>query len=176
MKGSYSKPSVYIDIKEDVAAKMPHLTNYNFYCISAFVFVALHFMLGHFIDEYLGSAMKRNGFVFFFANIWCGMASHFSFTMIMIQVWLTFKVLAISFLEAWKKFDATTLDKKVGLDVGRTVFHSLNRAEIVLNFTLLFFFLHKHSWKVFNMVFPFASITACIFLDVMWLQPTLDLR
>jgi len=39
----------------------------------------------------------------------------------------------ISFLEAWVKFRADLVTRAVGLDVGRTVFHALNRVEIALS-------------------------------------------
>jgi hypothetical protein len=38
----------------------------------------------------------------------------------------------ISFLESWVKFRADLVTRVVGLDVGRNVFHALNRVEIVL--------------------------------------------
>jgi hypothetical protein len=37
----------------------------------------------------------------------------------------------ISFLESWVKFRADLITRVVGLDVGRNVFHALNRVEIV---------------------------------------------
>lgn len=47
------------------------------------------------------------------------------------------QVLGISFLESWKKFQSPVLTRKVGLDVGRRVFHALNSVEIVLGYILL---------------------------------------
>jgi len=41
-------------------------------------------------------------------------------------------VTGISFLEAWVKFRAQTLNLRVAVDVGRTVFWAKERAELVL--------------------------------------------
>lgn len=50
-------------------------------------------------------------------------------------VW-TGLVLGISFLEAWVKFRAPFLPLHLGLDVGRTVFPTLNAAEVAMAATL----------------------------------------
>jgi hypothetical protein len=44
------------------------------------------------------------------------------------SVWNT----GISFLESWVKFRAELITRVVGLDVGRNVFHALNRVEVAL--------------------------------------------
>lgn len=41
----------------------------------------------------------------------------------------------ISFLESWVKFRADLITREIGLDVGRNVFHALNRVEIPLALT-----------------------------------------
>ena len=53
----------------------------------------------------------------------------FGYTLLVL--WLGF-VLAISFMEAPVKFRTPSLDKEVGLDVGRLVFKALNYAEFLL--------------------------------------------
>ncbi|KAL6059846.1 Transmembrane protein [Balamuthia mandrillaris] len=71
------------------------------------------------------SPLKAHGMMASIALVWLGM------------------VLAISFFEAWRKFQAQTLTRKVGLDVGRTVFHGFNAIETIMAFLLLlFFFIH----------------------------------
>lgn len=93
-------------------------------------------------------------------------------------------------MESWKKFQAVTLTKKVGLDVGRTVFHTLNRVEIVLSFLLL---LIVESLQGLSMVFISVVVLVTVvvsilyllastlifyqlFVQVWWLQPALDKR
>ncbi|MGI9549823.1 MAG: hypothetical protein ACR2MT_01385 [Aurantibacter sp.] len=46
-------------------------------------------------------------------------------------IWIGF-VGAISFMEAWLKFQAPGIDLPLGLGIGRLVFHALNKVEWVL--------------------------------------------
>ena len=66
-------------------------------------------------------------------------------------VWAGF-ILAISFMEAWVKFRAESLEFTVGLDVGQHVFGALNMVERFLAaFTLLYIFIkYKDRWVVFS--------------------------
>lgn len=92
-------------------------------------------------------------------------------------VWLGL-VLGISFLESWVKFRADLITRVVGLDVGRNVFHALNRVEIV--FALAAFLLtvkdivaHSPSTLVTGVWLAPVVIVA---LQSLWLQPLLDAR
>jgi hypothetical protein len=110
----------------------------------------------------------------------------------------------ISFLESWVKFRAELITRVVGLDVGRNVFHALNRVEIV--FALAAFLLTvkdlvAHSPSTHHLpcanssppaaltphrnacAWPDALITGVwlapvviVALQSLWLQPLLDAR
>lgn len=66
-------------------------------------------------------------------------------------IWAGF-VLAISFMEAWVKFRAESLEFAVGLDVGQHVFGALNMVErFFAAITLLYIFIqYKDRWMVFS--------------------------
>lgn len=58
-------------------------------------------------------------------------------------------ILAISFMESWRKFQAPTLTREVGLDVGRLIFFTLNRMEILGKFDqTIAFLLYSHGLNV----------------------------
>jgi len=90
-------------------------------------------------------------------------------------VWLGM-VLAISFMESWKKFQAVTLTRKVGLDVGRLIFFSLNQMEILACCFMLLLF---HGFEQLQDIFTWKVLYFLVFqlaLQVLWLQPSLDDR
>lgn len=101
-------------------------------------------------------------------------------------VWLGY-VLGISFLEAWKKFQAVSLTRKVafssfshqiGLDVGRTIFHALNQVETILAAILFPFVAKAHSLGVFSFNEEIALGISVVLLavQVYVTQPLLDDR
>ena len=51
-------------------------------------------------------------------------------------LWIGF-VGAISFMEAWLKFQVPTLTLSVGLGIGKLVFNALNKVELVLAIIIL---------------------------------------
>jgi len=62
-------------------------------------------------------------------------------------IWIGF-ILSISFMEAWVKFRAETLDLPTALDVGRHVFGALNAVERVFSVFLLIVVFYRYTDKV----------------------------
>ncbi|WP_461631034.1 hypothetical protein [Labilibaculum euxinus] len=62
-------------------------------------------------------------------------------------VWVGF-LLAISFMEAWVKFRAVSLDLPIGLDVGVHVFGALNMIERIFSAMLLVYVFINYTDKV----------------------------
>lgn len=54
----------------------------------------------------------------------------------LIFIWIGF-IGAISFMEAWLKFQAEGVTQKIGLSIGSLVFNALNKVEIVISVTIL---------------------------------------
>lgn len=82
---------------------------------------------------------------------------------------------AISFMEAPLKFQAPGMTLGIGLGVGRLIFWTLNKIEIVLAiFMLISLFVGRPKGS-----FPFlaaALIAGLLFLQTVWLLPVLDAR
>lgn len=62
-------------------------------------------------------------------------------------VWIGF-LLAISFMEAWVKFRAVSLDLSTGLDVGMHVFGALNMVERFFSLALLIYVFIYYTDKI----------------------------
>lgn len=88
-------------------------------------------------------------------------------------LWLGF-VVAISFMETPLKFQAPGIDIKLGLGIGRIVFYTLNKIELVF-LVLLFisWFYNKGSRAGQILLFSLAAI---LFAETFWLLPALDER
>lgn len=83
-------------------------------------------------------------------------------------------MLGISFLESWVKFKTPTLGKLVGLEVGRTVFHSFQQVQIVfLILITVLYVLNAHT--VLDNVLLGALISIVI-LQIFWVFPILCQR
>jgi len=84
-------------------------------------------------------------------------------------------VLAISFMEAPLKFQAPGITIPLGLGIGRIVFFTLNKMEIVCAFLLLFAFLRtRPNSQTMLVTFGLAFVT--LLLETVWLLPALDVR
>ncbi|HSK72082.1 MAG TPA: hypothetical protein VK892_10335 [Pyrinomonadaceae bacterium] len=81
----------------------------------------------------------------------------------------------ISFMEAPLKFQAPGITLPLGLGIGRLVFFTLNKIEIVLAILLLFTFV-KIKPKGKSPLFLFAVIALLLLLETFWLLPVLDAR
>jgi hypothetical protein len=84
-------------------------------------------------------------------------------------------VLAISFMEAPLKFQAPGITIPLGLGIGRLVFFTLNKMEIVCALLLIFAFFRDRSSSR-TMLVTFAIATIILFLETVWLLPLLDAR
>lgn len=88
-------------------------------------------------------------------------------------LWMGF-LLAISFMEAWLKFQAPGVTISVGLAIGKLVFGALNKVEwvlIVIIFANLYFVKQKlFSYR--NIVFLIAALMTA--LETFWGLPALD--
>jgi hypothetical protein len=91
-------------------------------------------------------------------------------------LWLGF-VLAISFMEAWIKFQAPFLPRHIGLSVGRTVFQGLNAVEAPLAVGLVL----VHAIATFEKSQGMAvglliALIVLLVLQVVWVFPKLNIR
>ncbi|MBC8769763.1 hypothetical protein H4O18_17315 [Arenibacter sp. BSSL-BM3] len=90
-------------------------------------------------------------------------------------LWIGF-VGAISFMEAWLKFQEPTLTLSVGLGIGKLVFNALNKVELVLA-TIILLTLYRTSKKIFLWRNLFFLIPLAILIfQTLILLPILDAR
>jgi hypothetical protein len=102
------------------------------------------------------------------------MERHKLFIPLLIFLWLGF-ISAISFMEAWLKFEAPGITIPLGVGIGQLVFHALNKIEWVL----VFFITTLHSLNVQFSVRKhalFFIILIILCTQTFILYPTLDAR
>ncbi len=94
---------------------------------------------------------------------------------IVLFLWIGF-VCAISFMEAWLKFQAPGVTLPIGLGIGRLVFGALNKVEWVFALAILLtsFVKQRGSVKRQNLYFLIPLII--LILQSIWLLPALDVR
>lgn len=87
--------------------------------------------------------------------------------------WLGF-LCAISFMEAWLKFQAPGITVELGLGIGRLVFGALNKVELTLAFVIVVFGVQelRLNWKFISLWVTLAILM----LQTFYLLPTLDER
>lgn len=90
-------------------------------------------------------------------------------------VWIGF-ICAISFLEAWLKFQAPGVTIGIGLGIGRLVFGALNKIEWVFAIAILVGIYTKPSITAGQTRLPFILIVIILFAQTIWLLPALDAR
>lgn len=92
-----------------------------------------------------------------------------------IYVWIGF-VCAISFMEAWLKFQAPGVTLKIGLGIGRIVFSALNKVEWVFVLAILVNLLIAKValFKIGN-IFYFLALSI-LALQTIYVLPSLDTR
>lgn len=89
--------------------------------------------------------------------------------------WIGF-VCAISFLEAWLKFQAPGVTLPIGLGIGRLVFGALNKVEWVFAIVVCASAI-LHGRPVFTTAhITLALIVVILVLQTAWLLPALDVR
>lgn len=90
-------------------------------------------------------------------------------------IWIGF-VSAISFMEAWLKFQAPGITLPLGLGIGRLVFNALNKVEIVLSIiiiaSMMLVGLKTFKWYYLFFLIPFTILV----IQSLWLLPALDAR
>ncbi len=82
---------------------------------------------------------------------------------------------AISFMEAPLKFTAPNITLALGLGIGRIVFQTLNKIEIVLALLMLVSLFANRPKNKFP-VYAFGAILLLLILETFWLLPVLDAR
>lgn len=89
-----------------------------------------------------------------------------------IFVWIGF-VCAISFMEAWLKFQAPGIDTRLGVGIGKLVFAALNKVEIT---ALLVIMICSIVYKRhFNLIaIPLVLLSTILVIQTFWLLPQLS--
>jgi uncharacterized membrane protein (DUF485 family) len=94
---------------------------------------------------------------------------------IILMLWAGF-VCAISFMEAWLKFQAPGVTLPIGLGIGKLVFTALNRVEIVLALLLLYFVRRVYGLIKSKMTFIVLGLAAIVAVQTFVLLPVLTQR
>ncbi|MBL8181801.1 MAG: hypothetical protein JNL64_09300 [Blastocatellia bacterium] len=84
-------------------------------------------------------------------------------------------VMAISFMEAPLKFRAPGITIPLGLGIGRLVFFTLNKMEIVCALLLLFGFVRERT-NSRTMSITFGTAFLILLLETVWILPMLNVR
>jgi uncharacterized membrane protein (DUF485 family) len=90
-------------------------------------------------------------------------------------LWIGF-VCAISFMEAWLKFQAPGITIPLGLGIGRLVFDALNKVEWVFAIAIIFSgSIVTEKWLRFKNL-AFVVPLLLLFMQTFWVLPALDAR
>jgi len=90
-------------------------------------------------------------------------------------LWLGF-VLAISFMEAWLKFEAPNITIPLGLGIGRLVFTALNLVELTLIIIILASIILSKTFLKHKQHLLFYLAAVIVLLQTVWMLPALDVR
>lgn len=90
-------------------------------------------------------------------------------------IWIGF-VGAISFMEAWLKFQAPGIDLPLGLGIGRLVFHALNKVEWVLALLVVLNLVRGGTKIATARNLFFAAPLAILIIQTFLTLPILDAR
>lgn len=94
---------------------------------------------------------------------------------IVLFLWIGF-VCAISFMEAWLKFQAPGVTLPIGLGIGRLVFGALNKVEWVFALAILLTSFVKQRGSIKRQNLYFLIPLLILILQSIWLLPALDVR
>ena len=94
---------------------------------------------------------------------------------IVLFLWIGF-VCAISFMEAWLKFQAPGVTLPIGLGIGRLVFGALNKVEWVFALAILLTSFVKQRGSIKRQNLYFLIPLHILILQSIWLLPALDVR
>ncbi len=101
------------------------------------------------------------------------MRSTANFTAISLTfLWIGF-VCAISFMEAWLKFQAPGITLELGLGIGKLVFNALNKVEWVLAFIIIMSILISGHSLLKGKNLLIIAIIVILAMQSFWLLPTL---
>lgn len=92
-----------------------------------------------------------------------------------IFLWIGF-VCAISFMEAWLKFQAPGITLPLGLGIGRLVFEALNKVEWVFALVSIFCLIKISSYHFKGSLLLFVIPLLLLIVQSVWLLPVLDHR
>ena len=96
-------------------------------------------------------------------------------------IWVGF-IGAISFMEAWLKFQAPGVTLSIGLGIGRLVFGALNKVEWVIAFIIVATFIYlaldiqNNKQFLIDVGFTFFWVVCLLLAETFWLLPKLDER
>lgn len=90
-------------------------------------------------------------------------------------IWIGF-VCAISFMEAWLKFQAPGITVPLGLGIGRLVFGALNIMEWVFALVILIDFFSSKPYSPLRNQLPLYISIVIVAVQSLWLLPALDHR
>lgn len=90
-------------------------------------------------------------------------------------LWIGF-VSAISFMEAWLKFQAPGVSLEIGLGIGRLVFDALNKVEWIFALAVIVNLIFDKSRPTAMQIALFSIPVILLSLQTMWLLPVLDAR
>jgi len=90
-------------------------------------------------------------------------------------IWVGF-ICAISFMEAWLKFQAPGITVSLGLEIGRLVFGALNKVEWACTIAILASFLISKGSLVSSNNLLYCIPVFLLVLQTVWLLPALDVR
>jgi len=90
-------------------------------------------------------------------------------------IWLGF-IGAISFMEAWLKFQAPGITISLGLGIGQLVFRALNKVEWVLAVLIIANLIYAKGLAFNLRTLSFCIAFSILLLQTFWLLPVLDSR
>ena len=98
-----------------------------------------------------------------------------SIVLMAVSIWIGF-VCAISFMEAWLKFQAPNVSLSIGLGIGKLVFAALNKIEWMLEgIVVVAIFLSDRKSALVKSIF-LCVILLILVLQTSWLLPSLNER
>ncbi|SHG48038.1 hypothetical protein [Flagellimonas flava] len=89
-------------------------------------------------------------------------------------IWIGF-VCAISFMEAWLKFQAPGIDTRLGVGIGKLVFAALNKVEITALLVIMICSINYR--RYFNLsTIPLVVLSTILAIQTFWLLPQLSIH
>jgi hypothetical protein len=102
------------------------------------------------------------------------MKKYWQLTIAITFLWIGF-VCAISFMEAWLKFQAPGITLPLGLGIGRIVFQTLNKVEWAFAASILIALLLNKKTPLLNRL-SFGVALCILTIQTFYLLPVLDIR